>query len=186
MNLEQIIEEINKDLDDTIDNQELTGWINRCIDDLTPHAKYQKNSVISLVQGQKSYDVPTDFMKMIVLIDTDVALDEVPLYDFNGTGYKLFGNQFIIQPTPIGNKELDLYYEATLPHLIDESDEPQIPSQFHDLFILYTIAKRQYQDEEEGLQMNVWNEYQSRKGEFIAFYRKSVFTPIKDVYGFGC
>jgi hypothetical protein len=42
MNLEQIIEEINKDLDDTFDNGELIGWINRCIDDLTPFAKIKK------------------------------------------------------------------------------------------------------------------------------------------------
>jgi hypothetical protein len=43
--------------------------------------------------------------------------DEVPLRDFNSPGYKLFGNQLMIQPTPTENKELDLYYEGTLPHL---------------------------------------------------------------------
>jgi hypothetical protein len=186
MNLEQIIEEINKDLDDTFDNGELIGWINRCVDDLTPFAKSQKSAVISLVSGQKTYDVPTDFMKMAALIDTVGALYEVPLRDFNSPGYKLFGNQLIIQPTPTENKELDLYYEGTLPHLVELTDEPQIPSQFHDLFILYTVAKRQYQDDEEARQMNAWSDYQSRKSDFISFNRKSQFVPIRDVYGYGC
>jgi hypothetical protein len=70
--------------------------------------------------------------------------------------------------------------------LVELTDEPQIPSQFHDLFILYTVAKRQYQDDEEARQMNAWSDYQSRKSDFISFNRKSQFVPIRDVYGYGC
>ncbi|MED4225628.1 hypothetical protein [Neobacillus cucumis] len=61
MNLEQIINEINKDLDDSIDNEELIGWINRCRYDLLPYAQFQKSSVISTVVDQKEYDLPADY-----------------------------------------------------------------------------------------------------------------------------
>jgi hypothetical protein len=81
----------------------------------------------------------------------------------------LWGNKLIIQPTPTEDKSYDIFYEAKLPHLENAEDEPQIPTQFHDLFILYTVAKARYQDEEETLQMNVWQEYKKRKDEFISF-----------------
>jgi len=182
MDLGQIIDEINKDLDDEIDNAELIGWINRCMDDLSPIVKYQKSAIISKVIGQKEYSLPSDYMRVVQLVDGMNPMNEIPLRDTQSEGYKLWGNQLILQPTPTTTGNLDLYYEGKLPHLVNPDDEPQIPSPFHDLFILYTVAKRQYQDEEENMQMNAWSGFQSRKGELIAFYRKTKIIPIQDVY----
>jgi hypothetical protein len=182
MNLEQLIAEINKDLDDELDNAELTGWINRCMDDLSPHANLQKSAVISLFTDQKEYDLPSDYMRLFQLVDT-YPMNQVQMRDFISTGFKLWGNKLIIQPTPLNEGTLDLYYEAKLPYLVNVEDEPAIPSQFHDLFILYTIARRQYQDDEEALQMNVWTDYQRRKSEFIAFMTQQLEpSQVQDVY----
>ncbi|GIN88705.1 hypothetical protein J6TS2_50910 [Heyndrickxia sporothermodurans] len=182
MNLDQIIEEVNKDIDDSIDNQEITGWINRCVDDLSIHAKYQKSTTIELIPNQKEYDLPHDFIKLVSLVDSVTPLKLIQINDFVSIGYKMWSDKLIIQPTPTNEKVLDLYYKAKLPYLKDSDDEPQIPSQFHDLFILYAVAKARYQDEEESLQLNVWNEYQMRKSDFIKFNNVTQIEPILDMY----
>jgi hypothetical protein len=169
MNLEQLINEINKDLDDSLENEELLGWINRCMDDLSPIAQYQKSAAISLVVDQKEYDLPSDYIRLVEFINGDVPLSRVTLKDFSSTGYKLWGNKLILQPTPDQEGTCDLYYEAKLPYLVNLEDEPQIPSQFHDLFIHYTVARARYQDEEENLQLGAWSEYKKRKDEFVTF-----------------
>lgn len=183
MNLQQLIEEINKDLDDTLEDEDLIGWINRCMDELSPYATFQKNAVISLAIGQKEYDLPNDYLRLKYLVD-EYPLDQVRMKDFVSVGFKLWGNKLIFQPTPTTEKDLDLYYEGKLPYLSKPEDEPQIPSQFHDLFILYTVAKARYQDEEESLQMNAWNEYKKRKEDFITFMFQSIEpSAVEDVYG---
>jgi hypothetical protein len=182
MNLQDIINEVNKDVDDTLDDEDIKGWVNRCMDDLSPYAQYQKSSIVTLVIDQKEYDLPSDYQSLMYLVD-EYPLNQVPMKDFVSTGFKLWGNKLILQPTPSQEGSLDLYYEGKLPYLVDVADVPQIPSQFHDLFILYTTAKRQYQDQEESLQMNVWSEYQRRKADFINFMaRNTEPSTIEDVY----
>ncbi len=186
MNLNEIYEEINKDVDDTLDNEDLKGWINRCMDELSPYAKYQQSTVISLEKDKKEYDLPSDFLEMGQLVDGTKIMYQLPLKNLHSKGFKLWGNKLIIQPTPTESKNLDLYYRAKLPHLENMDDEPQIPSPFHDLFILYTVAKRQYQDDEQELRMAAWSDYQARKQEFISFCRKTQPETIRDVYGVNC
>jgi hypothetical protein len=186
MNLQEIINEINKDIDDSLPNGDLIGWINRCIDDLSPHAQYQKSSSITLITNQKEYDLPSDYQRLVYLVN-EIPLNQVEMKDFASNGFKLWGNKLVIQPTPTQDGSLDLYYEAKIPHLVNLSDEPQIPSQFHDLFIFYTVARRQYQDDEEARQMNAMSEYNQRKNDFIKFMTQNIEpSTIEDVYGYGC
>lgn len=183
MNLKELQNEINKDLDDTLDNSDLTGWINRGLDDLTPSANYQKSTSVQVLIGQKEYPLPGDYLEMVQMVDGSTVLSPVSLRDFQSTGYKLWGNKLILQPVPSEDKTIDLYYHARLPHLVNPDDEPEIPSHFHDLLVLYAVAKAKYQDEEESMQMNAISDYQQRKQDFIAYNRKAEIVPIEDVYG---
>ncbi|WNS74236.1 hypothetical protein RRV45_15100 [Bacillus sp. DTU_2020_1000418_1_SI_GHA_SEK_038] len=167
MNLQELIKEVNKDNDDSLSNADATQWINRALDDLTPVAKYKKTAAIQLVSGQNQYECPSDIHKIELIID-EQELSEIPLKDRTSRGYKKWGNDLTIQPTPDTSGELTLYYYAKLPHLANSDDVPTIPSYYHDLLVLFTVAKAKYKEEEPEMQLNAWNEYLAKKREFAA------------------
>lgn len=167
MKLQELIKEVNKDIDDSLSNTEITQWFNRGLDDLTPVAKYKKTAIIPLLSGQDNYDLPTDFHKLELIID-DRELFEIPLKDRTSRGYKKWGNTLTIQPIPDNDGELTLYYYAKLPHLVNNDDEPVISSYYHDLLVLFAVAKAKYQDEEPEMQSIAWSEYLARKRDFAA------------------
>jgi hypothetical protein len=165
MNLASLIKEVNKDIDDSLSNGDVTQWLNRALDDLTPVAKYKRSVTIPLIAGQTNYDLPSDFHKIELLMDV-YKLPEIPLEDHSSRGFKKWGNTLTIQPIPENKGVLTLYYYAKLPHLSNSDDEPVIPSHYHDLLVLYAVARAKYQDEEPEMQMNAWSEYQNKKREF--------------------
>lgn len=165
MKLQELQKEVNKDIDDSLSNAEILQWLNRGLDDLTPVAKYKQYVVIPLVAGQDKYDLPSDFHKIELIMEDD-ELFEIPLKDRSSRGYKKWGNALTIQPKPENDGELTLYYYAKLPHLKNPDDEPVLPTNYHDLLVLYAVARAKYQDEEPEMQMNAWSEYQAKKREF--------------------
>ena len=181
MKLSEILREINKDIDDSLPNGDLIGWVNRALDDLTPYANVQKSTTITLVPDQKAYDVPADLLRVSYLLDDNKPLFPVQMNDFNSYGYKRWGNQFILQPTPEEVKTLDLYYQARLPHLINSDDVPSIPEEFHDLLVLYATAMAKYQDEELEMQQEVMQRYLIRKETFIQSQYANDPSEIQDV-----
>lgn len=171
MNLQELIKEVNKDIDDSLSNADITQWLNRALDDLTPVAKYKKTAVIPLFVGGSNYSLPTDLQE-IELVMGENELFEIPLKDRTSRGYKKWGDTITLQPTPDNDGELTLYYHAKLPHLKNNDDVPAIPSHYHDLLVLYTVARAKYQDEEPEMQMNAWSEYQAKRREFAAEQNK--------------
>ncbi|WP_028609229.1 hypothetical protein [Paenibacillus harenae] len=186
MKLSDIIDEVNKDIDDELDDGYIIGWINRAIDDISPFANHQQTSTISLIADQKAYPKPTDLIKVVMLVDetgsTPQGLYELPIRDFTSCGYKVIGQDIVIQPTPKEPKSLSLYYEARLPHLSLPDDVPVIRSDFHDLLVLYAVARARYQDEEEGLQVNAMSEYLSRRSQFVYECRKAPMYNIEMIF----
>jgi hypothetical protein len=182
MNLKQLIAEVNKDIDDSLANADITGWLNRALDDLSPYAKLKKSAVLSLVPNQKQYTLPTDLMEIVHIFDGSLKMNRIPMDDFYSYGYKQWGNAIIIQPTPQETKNLDLYYHARLPHLVNPDDVPAIPEEYHDLLVLYAVAKAKYQDEEESMQVNAMNEYYARREQFITFNQVGEVYQIQEVY----
>jgi hypothetical protein len=181
MKLSDIWKEINKDIDDSLPNGDLTGWINRALDDLSPHANVQKSTTISLVADQKEYNVPADLLKVSYFLDENKPLHPIAMNDFHSYGFKRWGDKFIIQPTPKEAKTLDLYYQARLPHVINSDDVPAIPEEFHDLLVLYAVAMAKYQDEELEMQQEVMQRYLIRKEEFIQSQHSNDVSEIQDV-----
>lgn len=182
MKLSELQKEVNKDIDDSLPNADINGWLNRCLDDLTPVANYQKSAVINVVPDQKEYALPSDLITIAFLIDKEERLNPVPVNDFSSNGYKYWGNSIILQPTPKEVKTLDLYYHARLPHLVNADDVPAIPQEYHDLLVLYAVAKAKYQDEEESMQNNAMNEYYMRKNDFISSRHSGEINYIQNTY----
>lgn len=182
MQLSDIIYEINKDIDEELDFDELIGWINRCIDDLSPIANYQKMIPLTVTPGVDTYDMPTDLTKRIQIVDGTRVLPHQDLSNFTDEGYKIYANKIIIQPMPTETKTLTLYYDASLPYLKNMTDIPVIHQNFHDLFILYGVARFMYKDDETYRKGDAMSEYNSRKRDFERFMNKADIAPIVDVY----
>jgi hypothetical protein len=182
MNLQEIIDEVNKNVDDELDNIDVIGWVNRCIDDLTPVARYQKIYPITTQDGVNTYSLPSDLTKIVQLTDNTCTLSPLNMSDLKRNGYKVFANQLILQPTPDDARQLTLYYEGNLPYLENMDDVPVIHQSFHDLFVLYAMLKFMYKDDEAARKADAQSEYIARKRDFVRFMSRSAIEPIKDVY----
>jgi hypothetical protein len=180
MNLEEIRNQVNTNIDDEVDNDPLTSWINLGLDDLTPYAQYKKSTTINVVTGQTDYTLPADIHDIVVVGQN---LRKLPLNDFTNYGYKVLGNTLALQPEPTEDITMQVIYNAILPHLEDDEDEPVIPSNFHNLLVLYVIAKYEFSNEELGFQGNATQEYERRKQDFIRYVnRQNPPLKIRDVY----
>lgn len=180
MNLKELRTEINKDIDDQLNNADINGWINRALDDLSIFARYKKKVMIDVKNGVSDYQLPTDLLDIVIVGNN---LPGLPLNDFHRTGYKVIGDTLSLQPTPSKDDTIQLIYTATLPHVSNDDDVPAIPESFHNLLILYAVSKYKYADEELDYVMNTTSEYEQRKSDFIRFVnRKEQSHKIRDVH----
>jgi hypothetical protein len=185
MNLEQIIEEINKDIDDTIDNTDLIGWINRCVDDISPIAKNQGKQVVEIT-SINAYELPDDLEELVLVMVNGEPYESVSISDTTSSGYKVWENVLSLQKGPESG-QIELFYHGRLNHLEESEDIPSIDAAFHDLFILYTVGHQQFADDEPERQNDALTRYYRRKNEFEALMRRNTvrFNPkqqIKNVY----
>lgn len=180
MNLQQILNEINKDIDDTLDNADLIGWVNRAMDIASTVAPYEKRTTLVFEDGVGDYPMPSDFLKLYHVIGTNGELPLLKLTDRTSAGYKRWGNTIGFQN--IDETSVDIYYHARLPHLVNMDDEPVIPPQFHDLFVLYAVGRAKYKDEEESMQNNVFGEFSRRIEDLRKYYAQQETYAIEPVY----
>jgi hypothetical protein len=174
MNLGQIINEINKDLDNTQNNGDLIGWINRCMDNLSPIAKQEAKTVYEIT-SLNGYELPGDLLEMTLVLVNGIQFDAVPLNDSWSTGYKKWGNVLSLQNAP-SDGQVEVYYFKRLAHLVNSEDVPEIEPVFHDLFILYTIAQQQFMEDEPERQMDALTRYNNRNGEFNRYLMANSFV----------
>lgn len=167
MNLGQIIEEINKDTDDSFDTPVLLGWINRALDLASDVMNYEKKATLLLEEGVSDYEVPADLMTLKYVIGSAGLYERIDVLDPTSTGYKRWGN--IIGFQNLTETAIDMYYLASLPHLVESEDIPALPSQFHDLPVLYAVSKAKYQDEEPELYSIYFSEFNNRLRELEKF-----------------
>jgi hypothetical protein len=164
MNLEQIIDEVNKDLDDSLDTEDILGWVNRCMDDLSVIAKKEDKKTAD-ISSINAYELPDDVLEIVrVVVNGD---------DLDRTGYEVWNNVLSLQNGPDSGL-LELYYYRRLAHLTDDTGGiPEIDPAFHDLFVLYTVAHNQFMEEEPEKEMDAMNRYYRRKQEYTDFMRKN-------------
>jgi hypothetical protein len=185
MNLEQITDEINKDLDDTVDSEDVLGWINRCVDDLSPIAKQESKQTIEITTTN-SYELPEDLGELVLVLVNGEPYEAVVIGDSTSIGYQLWGKSLSLR-NGAESGQIELFYYQRLAHLAETEDVPAIDEAFHDLFILYTVGHHQFADDEVERQNDALSRYYRRKNEFEAFMRRNTvrFNPkhrIKNVY----
>lgn len=172
---------------------EITGWLNRALDDLSEVACYEAPPyAISTVANQGIYPLPSDCLRdglrrvtwtmpqgstsgaVIPLryVDRD-EYDRLTMYGGQGTWgpvsyapmYTIWNNQLYLlpQPTQNGNNDLTLYYYAYLPYLVNSTDVPVIPRNRHEALVLYAVARCQEMIEESNLFVEFMQQYETQK-----------------------
>jgi hypothetical protein len=173
MNLEQIIEEINKDIDDTVDSSDIIGWVNRCLDDLSPLTK-KEDKKLADISPLNAYELPTDYAEMVLVLVNGIKFEPVSLSNPYSTGYKVWNKVLFLQNGP-DSGQIELYYYRRLNHIAEETDIPEIEPSFHDLFVLYTVAHHQFAEEEPERQLDAMTRYMNRKREYQEFILQNSF-----------
>lgn len=186
MNLQDIINEINKDVDDSLERDDIIGWVNRCIDDLSPIAKKEEQTTYELAT-ENAYELPDNYFELFLVMVEGCSYRMVPLTDSYSRGYKVWGNVLSLQNQP-DSGQMDLYYYRRLNHVADDEDIPEIEPSFHDLFILYTVAYNRFAEDEPEQQANAMSRYHVRKQEFQDYILRNNNKlhgqrVVRDIYG---
>jgi hypothetical protein len=182
MNLSQIIKQVNRDVDDSFNSADITEWLNRCLDDLTPYVKKQARTAYT-IDSSNQYALPSDYFDLVELVlttsdsngNTNVSpLRSLQVRDYDSKGYKVWGESFSLQKGPTDGL-MDLFYYRKLTRLVNGADVPEIDEPFHDLLILYGIAQSQFMDEEPQREADAFTRYTARKQEYIAYRNNQDF-----------
>jgi hypothetical protein len=183
LKLNEILDEVNRDLDESLELGEVIGWVNRCLDDLTPIAK-KESLLVTDTNTLNSYDLPDDLHEIGFVVANDTEYERIAFNDNENKGFKTWANTLFLQPAATDGS-LQLYYYKKLAHVSGSVDIPEIEEQFHDLFVLYTVAYNQFMEEEPQKQADALNRYAIRKREFADYVRKTRDyrqAQIKNVY----
>lgn len=160
MNLSQLQQEVNKDIDDKLPNADITGWFNRCLDELTPITKKEALTTLA-VSSTNEYALPSDLLEIAaVKVDGEI-------YNFN-----TWANTLYLEPA-IETGEIEIFYYKRLPHLVEAGDIPEIEPSFHDLLILYAVAYSQFMDEELERENDAIMRYRQRRIEYENFIHRN-------------
>lgn len=175
MDLSQIIKQVNRDVDDAYSNADITDWVNRCLDELTPLAKKEASTVLTIT-STNSYDLPADLFQVAMVLVNNDQYDYVPFQDRNTKGYRLWANQLFIQPnldiSEALTGEIELYYYKKFTHLVNPEEIPELEEPFHDLLVLYASAMSQYMDSLPEKQTDALNRYYARKQEYADYIER--------------
>lgn len=175
MILSNIINQINRDIDEEYDAGDIIEWINRCSDDLTPIARIQASQSYAIATTTDTFTFPTirhrDFaMKVTDSNDCSSIYGPVSITDSQPRGYVAWGNTFTLQNGP-DTGTINYYYYQKIAQMAttDLAVEMQIDSEFHDLYILYGRAQIQFTEEDQkgnSDREDSMSMYLARKKEF--------------------
>jgi hypothetical protein len=114
-----------------------------------------------------SYALPSDFSRFIDFYNTETheSLSSLGVKDYDelstSTGrpysYVALGSNLSLYPTPDGIYPLAMRYWKLPADMVADSDEPEIPAQYHDLLIAYAMNKA-YLRENDYNAAKVWEE----------------------------
>jgi hypothetical protein len=170
MNLNDIVRQVNRDIDDQYDLDDVKDWVNRCLDDLTPVAK-RETLALTDVDPSNAYELPPDLYQLAFVRVNDEKYESIFLNNDGGKGYKVWENTLYLQPAP-GTGQLELYYYRTLGHVEIGADIPDLEPEFHDLLVMYCLGNIQFHDEDYELRPDSFSRYNARKQEYIRFTQK--------------
>ncbi|UYX53358.1 hypothetical protein M3Y14_04175 [Bacillus thuringiensis] len=165
MNLQELILQVNRDVDDIFENGDIQHWLNRALDDITPIARSEKRVVL-----QYPYTLPNDVQDMERVMQTNKIFPRIPVGEQYQQGYWVWGNELVIQG---GNQQpIEVYYYKKLCHLKGMDDVPEIDSPYHDLLILYAVGQLQFMDGDYGDRPDSMQRYEQRRQQYAVFREK--------------
>lgn len=119
----------------------MDNLLNDALNQLVEIAKLRGVQTLSLIPGTDTYALTDNFKSPGQLLDTTDQNCAIPyeLVDIteNRFGYTIENGNIIIKPVPQQSKELTHYYYKYATQLVNDSDVPEIDSQYHDLLSTY-------------------------------------------------
>lgn len=174
-------EVISHQLNDTKYRPYVKKWLNEAQRFIALQADIrtgQESEAYSTVADTSTLALPTDFLRIIDLANTDDddLLTVIDLRDFDDlptqTGapryYVLIGQNITLYPTPDGVYPLQLRYWKLPVDMTSDGVEPSIPEQYHHLLVRYALM-RAFQRE---------NDY-----EAAAYYREQFENDVQRLRG---
>jgi len=132
----------------------------------------EESSSITTSAGDATYELPANFARMIDLFNSETHQLPQPLdireYDNLSKSegqpyaYAVIGNQITFYPTPNAAYPFTLRYWRLPADMVAETDQPEIPVQYHELLIAYAM-KKAFQREDDLQMAQAW-EAQWEKG----------------------
>lgn len=95
-------------------------------------------------------------------------LRRLPVENYSTEGWKLDSGNIILQNlgTAQTGDAIDVDYYKKIAHVVSGADIPDIPTEYHNLIVLYACAKSQQKEEELNDKTDLFNEYMMKKNEY--------------------
>jgi len=169
----EIIEEAEKLSRERYDPDEWIGWINACLDDLTPVARVLASTEVALYAGQVECALPQDLHEIVSVEFRSASgsrfLRQRSWDDSVLVGYKRKNGVIRLQGvSPVAGDVLAVAYYKKLAHVDDLEDIPEIPEEWHHLIVLYCVARALQREEWQAERAAVQQEYAAKRQEFAA------------------
>ena len=74
MNLQELILQVNRDVDDIFENGDIQHWLNRALDDITPIARIEKKATLTY-----PYKLPNDVQDIERVMQTNKVFPRIPV-----------------------------------------------------------------------------------------------------------
>lgn len=145
MNLNQIIARVRRLINYVYDDtQHMIDLINEGQTLLAADAKIQGSYEIQLQQDQSSYPLPKDFKEFISLFHGNISspdhIYELSDIDSEECGVFIYNNELVFRPSPGSNEKVQLHYYKYPNELVEQDDEPEIDSRYHEVLATYAAA----------------------------------------------
>lgn len=171
MTVAEIIAAAQLQAEEIYDDPTWISYINMALDDLTSVAKVLKkkeNINVTLTGGQGTVNIVTDedlsqAHEFLNVFANAEMLRRLPVTDNVSRGWKLLAGEILLQGLSGTSATCRVDYYQRLKHVSSLSDDVEtvsgLPSQYHQLVVLYCAAKSQQKEEELTDKTDFYNEY---------------------------
>ena len=103
VNLQELILQVNRDVDDIFENGDIQHWLNRALDDITPIARIEKRAML-----EYPYTLPSDVQDIERVMQTNTVFPRIPVGEEQQQGYWVWGNELVLQGG--SQQPIEVYY----------------------------------------------------------------------------
>lgn len=168
MNVKELIEQGNRKIDYTLDNQLWYDYFNTCLLELAPILRIEATVTIPYEKNNNIYDAPDDLVDdNIIMIkfnngNNSRILERLTIDDFTHMGFKLFAGKIELCLGDIevsAGASFTVWYYRLPKRITTLSQEPEIPEPYQPLLLFYGAAKYNQTDEEPENETSFWKDY---------------------------